>query len=71
MKRFVVGYLNFFDNDLLMEFVFANSYEEAITNCSYIKEFSFPENTTFEDMKNILFDCDIVVSAIEVPAAIA
>lgn len=66
MKKFVVGYLNFFDNDLFMEVVSASSYEEAIMNCSYIKGFDFPEGSTFENMKDILFNCDIAVSAIEI-----
>lgn len=66
MKKFVVGYLNFFDNDLLMEVVSASSYEEAIMNCSYVREFDFPKDSTFEDMKDILFNCDIVISAIEI-----
>lgn len=65
MKTFVVAYLNFFDNDLKVEKVKANTEVEAIKK--YLGgEWVFPEGATLNDIQDICFNADTCINAIEV-----
>lgn len=65
MKSYIVGVINFFDNDLKLEKVFAENKVEAINNHSMINGFSF-ESKTLEEAKVEAFNMDMMVDAIEI-----
>lgn len=67
MKNYVVGFLNFFDNELKLEKVQAQNEVEALKNSSFIKEWLFPEDVNdVETIQSLAFDCDSAISVIEV-----
>lgn len=77
MKKFVVGYLTFFENELILHQVEANSDYEAvkktmleITSEEYKDDELQWQNSedypkTMQELKNHLFDADTVINVIE------
>ena len=66
MKKFVVGFLSFFDNDLQLEIIHAEDEVKALKQSKFIGDYEFPENATMDDIQDIMLNCDSVVSVIEV-----
>ena len=69
MKKFIVGYINFFDNNLIIEIVEAEDWHDAIFQHSKIKngidDRSYISNETLEDAKEDAFDMDMMIDVIE------
>lgn len=65
MKNYIVGAINFFDNDLKLEKISAENEIEAISKHSMINGFSF-ESKTLEEIKVEAFDMDMMVDVIEI-----
>ena len=67
-KLFATAYINWFDYELEMELVFANSREEAMVALLVKKEFDIDgeELNTIEQIKKFAFDGDCMVDAIEI-----
>ena len=71
MKTFVVAYSNFFDNDLTLEIVTADTPEEAIWKHSKLQDPCWlPEDIDdeVEVIKEYLFNCDVLAAVIEIPS---
>lgn len=66
MKNYVVAFLDFFDNEIILEKVQANSKIDAIKIHSRLKDWEFPDGATLEDISDMLFYDDAVVSVIEI-----
>lgn len=78
MATFVVAYINFFNNELKMEVVIADSKLQAMQKRLFEAAGSLTEEetrdfenyvnsaTTEEEVKQKAFDCDSMVDAIEV-----
>ena len=62
---YVVGVLNFFDNELNLHIIHASDAMSAVA--SLFQGYDFSMCSSLEDMQNELFNCDIVVNAIEIP----
>lgn len=65
MKNYIVGAINFFDNNLKLEKISAENEIEAINKHSMINGFSF-ESKTLEEAKVEAFDMDMMVDVIEI-----
>lgn len=63
MKTYVVGVVNLFDNNLLLEKIDAMSEIEALLKHSSLVGF---EASSTDDIYQELFDCDIVAGVIEI-----
>lgn len=66
MKNFVVGFLSFFDNEILLEKISANNAVEAMLKHSSIKGYVFKENATIEEIQDEVFNSDAAISVIEI-----
>ena len=63
---YVVVALSFFENVIKLEKISANSPEDALIQHSMIKGYTFDGCSTLEEMEDVLADCDMVVSVIEI-----
>lgn len=71
MKTFVVAYTNFFDNDLTLEIVTADTPEEAIWKHSKLLDPCWKKTDAgdnVEDIKQYLFNTDVLATVIEIRA---
>jgi len=71
MKRYAVAYMNFFDNDLTMEIVTADTPQEAIWKHSKLLDPCWRQldiGDHVEDIKEYLFDGEIAADVIEIPS---
>jgi hypothetical protein len=71
MKRFAVGYMNFFDNDLIVDVVEAVDWFEAIKkHRSLLQEanewFSEIESLKLEDVKDKFFNNEELIDVKEI-----
>ena len=64
MRKYVVGYLNFFDNELLLEVVEANSAFEAAVD--YMDQDPPTETTNLEDFQVELFAQDTIINVLDI-----
>lgn len=62
--KFVVAFINFYDNELHQEIVMATDWKEALHKCVHTQHFDFSECVTIEDYKSFAFDCDCMISVI-------
>lgn len=70
MTRFAVGYLNTFDNDLIVEVVEANSWHEAILKHHKAVDHFDEENqlpTDIDKAKQAFFDQDASIGFVQIP----
>ena len=74
MKRFAVGYMNFFDNALTVEIVESENWKEACFKHSglagdetLVKESMADSPDDKEDFGQWCFDGDFQVDAVEIP----
>ncbi len=71
MKNYVVGYINFFDNELILEEISASSPSEAFWKHSKLQYDGWDENQEStkgmdaEELQAWSFDFDMVVSVLE------
>lgn len=64
MKKYIVAYISFFDNVLTQEVVFAESEYNAILSKLSLDSDSTPSSV--EELKQLAFDMDCMVSAIQI-----
>jgi hypothetical protein len=73
MKRYVVGYLNCFDNDLILEVVEADSPAAAFWSHSKLQGDDWGPNQEItkgmspEELQDWAFDFDMSVAVLEIP----
>jgi hypothetical protein len=73
MKRYVIAYISFFHNELKQRIVRAeNEYEAGLialdfdgTEQEWIAELRKEEGGTLEQLKGLAFDCDSMISVLE------
>lgn len=65
-KTFVVGFITFSENDLVLEIVQAENSSEALAKHSRVEVDWFDPNKPLNDIQEDLFDQDIVVEVIEI-----
>ena len=74
MKTFVVGYMNFFDSDLILAKVEATNWQEAIVKHPHFLKPEHREGNarwlaempdTIEEVKQFFFDSDAIVDVLE------
>ncbi len=76
MDTFIVGYMNLFDNDLILECVEADTTNEAIWKHSKLQGEDWdackpPTDTmSTENVKQFFFDLDTVVGVIGIPGLV-
>ena len=74
MKKFVVAFISFFDNIVIMELVEAETPRDAILNMKTISEAGWYDEGTdefpqeMEDIKDFFFNGDAAVNVFEIPA---
>ncbi len=72
MSRWVVSYINWFDNNLTSEIVEADSWHDAIFKHSAVAKNLDPEwhadllKMDPENVKQAFFDCDSMIEAIKI-----
>lgn len=57
MARYAVGYINYFDNEMVIEIVQANNWHEALAQHSQIGEMEYPTDD-IKEAKQEFFNCD-------------
>lgn len=78
MSQFAVAYVNFFDNDLIIECVMAADWREALLSHSALQVGAddpnykkwldaLPQN--LEEAKEYFFDADTLVDVVEIPVS--
>lgn len=71
MPRYVVSHIDWFDHDLTSEIVEASDPVSAMKAHSKTKTYEWENQDgtpceTIEEMKQVAFDCDSMVNAIEI-----
>lgn len=66
MKRWAVGYMNSFDNDLIVEIVKAPTWDKAIKAHSQVGDYTF-NTISLEEAKQDFFDSDAAIDVVEIP----
>ena len=68
MKRFAVGYLNAFDNDLTVEIISSETWANAIKSHSKLNEFDLNhmDFDNLEKVKQAFFDLDSSIDVVEI-----
>lgn len=73
---FVVAYMSYFDNELILEQITAENWRDAV--CKHSKtmftcvdngrkdQIVLTEKMTIEEMKQIAFDCDVQMAVIQI-----
>lgn len=67
MRKFAVGYISFFDNELIIEIVCASDWKEAIFNHSKMKNIKWGEyfyEADLEEFKRRCFDLDMMIDVV-------
>lgn len=72
MSKFAVAYINWFDNDLSIEIVEANSWWEALFKHTCLvdqqdiyQDLIDANNFDIDEWKRISFDCDSMIDVVE------
>lgn len=65
MNDYVVSYLNFFDNIIIMERVKAPNKTAAVLAHSKITGYDYSPEQSFKDLQSDLVNCDIVIEVME------
>lgn len=74
MRTFVIAYMNFFDNEMLMTTIVAHNVLDAVNRCSflidYMDDFTDIPNESEKDLikslKNYFFDLDSCFGILEI-----
>jgi hypothetical protein len=73
MKKFVIGYVNFYDNNLILELIEAESEHQARWQHSSLQSADWEgcnqdtHQMTPDEFQQWCFDCDMLISSIEIP----
>ena len=68
MNKFAVGYMNFFDNDLIIEIIEAENWKIALFKHSKLQNDDWELadfGKTLDEAKNYAFNCDMVIDVIK------
>ena len=65
MKSYVVGHIDFFNNELVLERIEANTWQEALAAHSKCEDMFDPMPDTLEDAKEAAFDQDAMIAVLE------
>ncbi len=66
MKKYCVAYTSCYDNDLVQAVVEAETFFDAVMAAGHATEEDRSSCPTIEDMKQHLFDGDMLISVIEI-----
>lgn len=69
MSKFAVGYINFFDNDLIIEIIEAEDWLEALHKHSKIEQDPWGDyfsNYTIDEAKTEAFNSDMMFDVVEI-----
>lgn len=66
MNTYVVGVLDFFDNEIKMEKISAENEIDALTKHSRIQGFDFSNCSTLEEMYQELLNADTVADILQI-----
>ena len=66
MKRYVVSYMNFYDNDISLELVEAVDWQSAVQKSKFSIDYVLEDTLNLEEAKQRAFDCDEVFSVLEI-----
>ena len=68
MKKFVIGYLHYSDNELQLSVVEAKDWWEAIQVCPLFKDQDWLHEIPrdLEDTKEYFFDTDMAINVLEI-----
>lgn len=69
--KYVVGYMNFFDNNLKVEIVEAENWKEALSKHSWLAKYSFEDSVGFlpddlETAKDESIDMEFLFDIVEI-----
>lgn len=67
-KKFAVAHVDFYDNDLIIEIIYAEDWKEALFKHSKLKSDDWdlpPFGDTLEEAKKYSFNCDMMIDVIE------
>lgn len=69
--KFAVGYINSFDNDLVIEIIKSNNFRHAIRKHSAFQSLVMQDWTdnmpySLEEIKMYFFDCDSAIDVVEI-----
>lgn len=68
MKKYVVAYIDWFDNELKINFVNAESELCALYDCAYFNEMEIRNNiSSVEEFQQECFNNDCMIAAKEIP----
>ena len=68
MKKYVVAYIDWFNNELKMSFVEAENELQALYFCAAINGILMRSNiSSVEDFQQECIDCDCMMAAKEIP----
>jgi predicted HAD superfamily hydrolase len=64
--KFAVGYINFFDNDLIIEVIEANNWKLALSKHSHLINSGIDLffGDTLENVKVQAFNCDMMIDVV-------
>lgn len=69
-KKFAVGVINFFNNELIIEIVEGDNWQDALSKHSQIDEdlldFLINNKKSLEEAKQAAFNCDMMIDIIEI-----
>lgn len=66
MKKFAVGYINAFDNELTIEFHEGATWHEALMKHSKVGEYTDVPSSSLDDAKRLFWNCDASIDVKEV-----
>ena len=67
MKRYAVAHISYFDNELTIVIVEADSISKAIAMHPAVGDYDIPENATLEQLKIMFFNGDAAIDCIAIP----
>ena len=66
MKKFAVGYINFFDNDLIIEIIEAFNWIDALRQHSKLSKDFWLSESSLEEAKIDAFNGDMMIDVKEI-----
>lgn len=70
MKKFAVGYIDFYDNELIIEIIEAKDWYAALRSHTKLKSLNEDEcylsSDSLEAAKNIAFNSDFMIDVVEI-----